>query len=151
MSVCYCHRGSWACRSPSRGFDIDHFLRIQSYEHFENSCEHHVPSTIAAAQLVRSRFFWPTRTVHYNSMLHVPLHGEVVSTFVLLVSSIRVPVAVASQVRSLIFTAVEDSSVRFLCYEHLKKLADFLNIVEAILSKKHGAFDSKYSQNRQKQ
>ena len=84
-------------------------------------------------------------------MLHVPLHGEVVSTFVLLVSSIRVPVAVASQVRSLILPAIEDSSVRFLCYEHLKKLADFLNIVEAILSKKHGAFDSKYSQNRQKQ
>ena len=35
------------------------FLRIQSYQHFENSCERHVPSTIAAAQLVRSRFFAP--------------------------------------------------------------------------------------------
>ena len=81
--------------------------------------------------------------------MHMPLHGEVVSIFMLLISSISVRHSasssgpVASQVRSLILAAVVDSSVRFLCYEHLKKLADFLNIVEAILSEKHGAFNKK--------
>ena len=41
------------------------------------------------------------------------------------------------------------SSCRFSYYQHLNKSADFFNIVEANVSKQHGVFDSKYSQNRQ--
>ena len=126
MSVCVCHRGIWACRSPSRGFDIDHFLLIQRRVFLRrNSGErHHMEANHSRIQRYlfslnhrccttsSVSFFF---ALHHNSLVHLlmklPLYGVVVSILMLLVSSIHVPVAGASQARSLILPAVEDSSV----------------------------------------
>ena len=68
------------------------------------------PSNIAAAQPVQSRVFRSTRTVHHNSMVHLPFYGVFVPIFMQLVFSICVPVAITWQALSLILPAVKDSA-----------------------------------------